>query len=157
MRESHASDSAEQRDAESLMVALLAERIGMPLSPRTVDLGDGRRVQLDAASEDLTVLVEAYARHGRLKPASQKKLLADAFKLAYAARATGAARLILLLADETAAAPFRGTGWCAGALEAFAIEVVVVDLPEDVRERVIAAQKRQVQVRLTRGGTVEKG
>jgi hypothetical protein len=156
MKESHASDSAEQREAESLMVGILAERIGIPLSPRTVDLGDGRRVELDAASEDLTVLVEAYARHGRLKPASQKKILADAFKLAYAARAMGGARLILLLADDAAAAPFRGTGWCAGAVEAFAIEVVVVDLPEDVRERVITAQKRQVQIRLTRDGAVEE-
>lgn len=155
MIESHASDSAEQREAESLMVGLLAERIGIPLSPRTVDLGDGRRVELDAASEDLTVLVEAYARHGRLKPASQKKILADALKLAYAARVMGGARLILLLADDAAAAPFRGSGWCAGAVEAFAIEVVVVDLPEDVRERVITAQKRQVQIRLTRDGAVE--
>ena len=138
------------------MVALLAEHIGMPLSPRTLDLGDGRRVELDAASEDLTVLVEAYARHGRPKTASRKKVLADAFKLAYAAKVIGGARLVLLFADEAAAAPFRGTGWCAGALEAFAIEVVVVELPEDIRGGVIAAQKRQVQVRLTRDGAVEK-
>lgn len=57
-------DSREQRDAEALMVEALAAQLGVPLAPRRLDLSDGVRVELDAASDDLSVLVEACAHQG---------------------------------------------------------------------------------------------
>lgn len=59
-------------------------------------------------------------------------------------RAVGtSARLILLLSDEAAAAPFRGRSWYAAALAEFGVEVAVVELPVEVREQIVAAQVRQ--------------
>ncbi len=137
-------DSHVQREAEAVMVALLADRIGLPLAPRRIDLGDRRRVEIDAATDDLSVLCEAWAHQGPPKPAQKNKVLTDAFKLAFVAKALGRSpRLILLLSDEAAAAPFRGGSWHAAALAEFGVELMVVDLPEEVRERIRAAQVKQ--------------
>jgi hypothetical protein len=137
-------DSSEQRDAEAVMVALLGDRLGMQLAPRRVDLGDGRRVELDAASDDLTVLCEAWAHQGPPKPAQKNKVVTDAFKLAFIGRVVGGTpRLILLLSDEAAAAPFRGRSWYAAALKEFGVEIAVVELPEAMRAAIQTAQDRQ--------------
>jgi hypothetical protein len=126
------------------MVALLADELGVPLAPRRIDLGEGRRVEIDAASEDLEILCEAWAHQGAPKSAQRNKVLTDAFKLAFTAQAVGGShRLILLLSDEEAAAPFRGRSWYAAALATFGVEIAVVDLPPEVREQIRAAQTRQ--------------
>ena len=102
-------DSRVQRETEAIMVALLADRLGFPLAPRRIDLGDRRRVEIDAATDDLSVLCEASAHQGPPKPAQKNKVLTDAFKLAFVAKALGRlSRLILLPSDEPAAAPSRG-------------------------------------------------
>lgn len=137
-------DSREQRDAEAVMVAGLAERLGVPLAPRRIVLPDGGRVEIDAAAEDLSVLCEAWAHQGRPKAAQRNKVLTDAFKLAFVAKTLGTStRLILLLSDPLAAAPFLGASWGAGALRSFGILVEVVPLPEAVRTGVLNAQTRQ--------------
>jgi hypothetical protein len=126
------------------MVALLADRLGVELVSRRIDLGDGSRVELDAASDDLTVLCEAWAHQGRPKPAQKNKVITDAFKLAFVGRVVGGKpRLVLLLSDEAAAAPFRGRSWHAAALKEFGIEIAVVQLPEAVRAAIRTAQDRQ--------------
>jgi hypothetical protein len=54
-------------------------------------------------------------------------------------------RLILCLSDPAAAAPFLpgARSWSARAIGDFGIAVRLVTLPEDVRQRVLAAQHRQ--------------
>jgi len=136
-------DSREQREAEKAMVATLASELGVALAPRRVEFADGVRVELDAASEDLSVLVEAWAHQGPVKSGQRLKVLTDAFKLSFVGRELGGARqLILLLSDEQAAKKFAG-GWPAAALKQSGIEIVVVQLDEETRQRVRAAQARQ--------------
>ena len=126
------------------MVALLANQLGVPLAPRRLDLGDGRRIEIDAVTSDLSVLCEAWAHQGPPKPAQKNKVIADAFKLVYAARVVdGDPRLILLLSDEAAAAPFRGRSWYAAALAEMGVEIVIVELPPETRLAIRAAQARQ--------------
>lgn len=136
--------SREQREAEAVMIASLAAALNTPLAPRRLMLPDGSRIELDGASEDLTVLVEAWAHQGPPKAAQTSKIAKDALKLALAARILGGLRqLVLLFSDEAAAAPFNGRGWIAGALREFGIEVHIVQLPDEVREAILAAQRRQ--------------
>jgi hypothetical protein len=124
-------DSREQGDAEAVMVDLLAAKLGVELRPRRIELADGRRVELDAATENPSVLCEAWAHQGPPKGAQRNKVLTDAFKLVFTARAVGGSpRLILLLSDAAAAKPFQGRNWYAAALREFDVEVVVVELPE---------------------------
>jgi hypothetical protein len=51
--------------------------------------------------------------------------------------------LILLFSDEAACAPFRSRSWIADVIATSHVDVMVVDLPADVRDAVLAAQRRQ--------------
>lgn len=137
-------DSSEQREAEVLMVRALADQLGVALAPRRIELPGGVHMELDAASDDLKVLVEAWAHQGPAKPAQRNKVLTDGFKLAFVNRALGKdeRRLILLFSDSEAPKKFT-SGWAAAALREFGVELVVVDLDADVKERIWNAQQRQ--------------
>jgi hypothetical protein len=139
-----AGSSHEQRAAEGVMLALLSDVLGTRLQPKRLPLPNGSRIELDGASEDLSVLVEAWAHQGPPKAAQTSKIAKDALKLALAARVLGGERrLILLFSDAAAAAPFTRSGWIAGALREFGIEVQTVELPAGVRETILVAQRRQ--------------
>lgn len=70
--------------------------------------------------------------------------MADAMKLLYAAGLRPEkARLVLVLGDEEAGSHFKGKSWMAQALQANRIEVQVVDLPEQAKRAIRAAQERQ--------------
>jgi hypothetical protein len=73
-------------------------------------------------------------------------VLADAFKLAWiAATVYPRPQLILRLSDPLAAAPFQpgARAWAARALQDLDIAVRVVTLPDDLRQRLLEAQRRQ--------------
>jgi hypothetical protein len=119
----------------------------MILRKRQIILTTGARLELDGASDDSSILCEAWAHQGRPKAAQRAKVLVDAFKLLYAARVVSrSTRKILLFSDETAAKHFREGTWAAKALVDLEIEIMVVELPKAVRDAVIQAQKRQVMV-----------
>ena len=58
-------------------------------------------------------------------------------------QAVGAARKIIAFADTEAATWFTGKSWMAEALRVMWIETMVVELPEELRVRLRAAQARQ--------------
>ena len=125
------------------MVAALAAKLGTPLASRRVWLLDGAWIEVDGASDDLSVLCEAWAHQGPAKAAQQHKILKDALKLALATLVLGTApRLILVFSDEGATSKFR-TGWAGLALREFGIEIEVVEISESLRQRVRKAQARQ--------------
>jgi hypothetical protein len=125
------------------MVVALAGKLGVELAPRRLVLPNGSRMEIDGATEDWTILAEAWAHQGAPRGAQVHKVARDALKLVVASRVLEGPRLILLFSDEAAAAPFRGASWIATALREFAIEVQVVPLPVDIREAVHLAQRRQ--------------
>jgi hypothetical protein len=137
-------DSSEQRGAEAVMLAAWGERLGVALAPARLHLSDGSAVEVDGVGSDPAVLVEAWAHQGPTKPAQKNKVLADAFKLVYVASQLPVAhRKVLCLSDDEAARPFLGQSWYAGALRSMEVEVEVVPLGEEWRERVLNAQARQ--------------
>jgi len=138
-----AGDSAEQRAAEKVLLAALSEKLGVVLLPIELTPPDGLwALQVDGACD--SVLCEIYAHLGKLKPAQEHKVLHDAAKLRYAERLLGAPRRkLLVFADPLAAAPFLDKRWKAQALVADGIEVIVLDLPPELREQVRLAQIRQ--------------
>jgi hypothetical protein len=137
--------SQEQRWAERVMLELVGERFGVALTPRVISLPDGVRVEIDGVSDDFSILVEAWAHQGPPKSAQKHKVLSDTLKLLYVASTLETLpRLALCLSDPLAAYHFTAAkSWAAMALRNFDVEVVVVEVPADVRDAVIAAQKRQ--------------
>jgi hypothetical protein len=108
-------------------------------------LSEGVRVEVDGADDGPTVLVEAWAHQGPPKSAQKNKVLADALRLVFVASTLDTSpRLVLCLSDEEAARHFTtARSWASAALRSFGVSVEVVDLPVDLRELVVAAQKRQ--------------
>jgi hypothetical protein len=139
-------NSAEQRDAERVLLDLLGRDLGLALEPAAIVLASGARVEIDGCDASRTVLVECWAHQGPPKPAQRNKVLADALKLTWISTTIyPRPRLILCLSDPLAAAPFlpSARSWAAQALQDLAITVHIVDLPDGTRERVRAAQRRQ--------------
>jgi hypothetical protein len=144
--EGHVSDSAVQRRAEAVIRELLSERLGVPLTPRTIKLQAGAPVQVDAASVDGTVLAEIFARQGALKGGQQKKVAIDTLKLITIHREQPAKQLVICFADKEAAAYATGGGWVAQAVRTWGVDVEVVDIPADLRAEIVAAQAGQTMV-----------
>ena len=137
-------DSSEQQGAEAVMLAALSERLGVTLAPMRMHLLDGSVVEVDGVGSDPAVLVEAWAHQGPTKPAQRNKVLADALKLIHVASQLPVThRKVLCLSDAEAARPFLGRSWYAAALRSMEVEVQVVPLGDEWRDRVLNAQARQ--------------
>ena len=83
---------------------------------------------------------------GPPKTAQRHKVLADAFKLTWISTTIyPRPRLLLCMSDPLAARPFlpAARSWAARALQDLDVTVFVVDLPTDLRQRLLQAQHRQ--------------
>lgn len=144
----HASDSSEQRSAEEVVLSALSAQIGVPLTPTTLWLPGGSRVDLDGVADDRSVLVEVFAHQGRMKGGQVHKVARDALKLITVARDVPGPRprLIIAFADVDAAAGVSGKSWLAESLKTWGVEVFIAELPENLKTRLAATQIRQVMV-----------
>lgn len=137
--------STEQQQAERIILDEAGTRLGTRLGPRKILTPTGVRVEVDGADQDLTVLVEAWAHQGAVKPAQRHKVLSDALKLVWISSTLyPRPRILLCLSDQEAARPFVGErSWAAAALRDLGVEVLIIDLPDHVRARLRQAQHRQ--------------
>lgn len=150
----HHSDSKVQREAEEIIRTQVSEKVGAELAPADLAFETGALVRVDGATADESVIVEIFARQGKLKPGQQKKVALDAFKLVTLGRNRPNSRLIVVFADDDAAAYALGKGWLAQALKTWKVEVLVVELDAVQRERILAAQ---IEQRDALGETAEDG
>jgi len=138
--------SREQRDAERVMLDLLGQQLGRELNPAKLAVPSGERAEVDGADADRSVLVECWAHQGPPKSAQRHKVLADAFKLSWVSTTMyPKPRLILCLSDPLAAAPFLpgARSWAARAFQDLGITISVVDMPAELRQDLLQAQRRQ--------------
>jgi len=141
---SEPGSSHEQKLAERHILDALGKRLGLTLNPLRLTTVEGVSVQLDGADEDRTVLVECWAHQGPAKVAQKSKLVVDAVKLHWIAGTLAhAPRKLLCVSDEAAVGHLRGRSWQAAAISDLGVEIVVVALPDEVRNSVLAAQRRQ--------------
>jgi hypothetical protein len=145
----HASDSATQSDAESLILAALSAKLGVDLQPRRLHFPSGAYCDVDGVSVDETVLVEAFARQSKLKGGQRGKIARDALKLLTLREHRPSARLIIALADVRVVKSLTATSWLAEALRTFKVDVLYVEIPADARDKIAAAEIRQLMVNPT--------
>lgn len=139
----HQSDSTEQQTAQEYMLNALERDLGICFNPEA-RLPNEVGVQPDAIDPDNKVVVEAYARIGKVKGAQLHKIKGDILKLALIEKKIGPGwRKIMCFASDEAAEYVRGMSWVAEAARVFGVEIHVVNLPLDQREKVVSAQKRQ--------------
>ena len=128
------------------MLDLLSQQLARKLSPAKLAVPSGERVEVDGADADRSILVECWAHQGPPKSAQRHKVLADALKLTWISTTMYPnARLILCLSDPLAAAPFQpgARSWAARAFQDLGVTISVVNLPADLRQDLLQAQRRQ--------------
>lgn len=138
--------SHEQRAAERVVLDLLGRRLGVDLEPGVLAVPSGARVEVDGTDPARSLLVECWAHIGPPKSAQRHKVHSDALKLTWISQTLyPRPRLVLCFADREAAAPFLpgSRSWAAQALRDLGIAVEIVELPDDLREQLKAAQRRQ--------------
>jgi hypothetical protein len=140
----HRSDSLVQREAEPLIRAGVEKAVDRSLAHTSLRLANGARVDVDGVDVDETVFVEIFAKQGRLRGAQFHKVARDALKLITLTKGRDGARRIIAFGDAEAAACVTGKSWLAEALSTWEVEVLVVELDEEVRAGLRAAQARQV-------------
>lgn len=148
--QNHLSNSAVQVTAEAKIIAEVAASRGISLisKPGKITLTGGVHIEVDAATADGTVVVEAYARQGKLKGAQPKKIAQDILKLALLKREPAREHTEAIVAFASQQAYDSISGWLRRAADAFDVQLVVVDLPQDLRDQILEAQSRQVMVNL---------
>ena len=146
----HLSSSVVQTMAEDTIVAAVAAARGIDLicKPGKIWLAGGVYIEVDAATADEGVVVEVYARQGKLKGAQAKKIAQDILKLALLKREGGRERSEAIIAFASQQARDSITGWLRQAAETFDVQMEVVDIPQDLRDQILRAQSRQVMVNL---------
>ena len=143
----HVSDSLEQREAEVAVLTQVNKERGYSLAGDAVPVGDGVVVRVDGIDRERRVMCEVYSRIGRLKGSQPHKIASDMLKLALAERELGGKWLKLIcFADSEAAKCVQGKSWLAVAALRMGFEVIVVELPSAIKERLLSAQRRQVMV-----------
>jgi hypothetical protein len=146
----HRSSSAVQTLAEAQIVAALAAERQLELitKPGEITLSGGVSIEVDAATADERVVVEAYARQGKLKGAQPKKIAQDILKLALLKREPGREQTDAIIAFASQEARDSISGWLRQAARTFNIELVLVDIPPELRAQILLAQSRQIMVNL---------
>jgi len=128
------------------MLASLQDKLGFKFEPSAelpIDVG----VKPDAIDPINKVVVEVYARVGEVKGAQLHKIKGDILKLALIEKRLGAGwRKIMCFASDEAAKYVQGKSWVAEAAREFGVEIYVVQLPDEQKDNVISAQKRQRMV-----------
>jgi hypothetical protein len=142
----HKSDSSPQQQAEAHMLTALQKSL-----EATFVAGAWLPIELGVKPDglDLTkkIIVEVYARVGALKGAQLHKAKADLLKLIYVKKKLGPEwRAVICFGSNEAAAFLQGKSWAAEAAREFGVEVVVQELPQEQKQKILAAQQRQRMV-----------
>jgi hypothetical protein len=142
--EAYSSSSTVQQEAEATVLRILGDELSVSLAQgHRVEFG-GSHMEPDGMTEDGSVVVEVFARIGVLKGGQRHKVSTDALKLLAIRELHPDARLILAFADQNAAGSV--SGWKAETLRRQGIELRTVNLGEEERALIEAAQAKQQMV-----------
>ncbi|MGE5417450.1 MAG: hypothetical protein ACM3UZ_12005 [Acidobacteriota bacterium] len=144
--EIHPSNSIVQQEAESIIIKALEQKLGFErgtLYPANIKLGTAL-VKVDGYNEEHGIICEVYAHIGKLKPAQSNKSINDVMKMLLIERKTERHyRKIIVVCDSEAENQLKNNGWKALAIQEFGVEVMRVEVNEELRQRIIEAQRGQ--------------
>ncbi|MBL1121396.1 MAG: hypothetical protein D8M26_00735 [Ignavibacteriae bacterium] len=140
----HPSDSSVQQLAHKEILKLINENHNLKLASQKVLL-DNTLFQVDGYSAEPPILCEIYSRIGKMKVAQHNKISKDILKkLLIEKLSYRQFKKIIAFADEEAAQPFsEGESWYSKLKEKFDIEVIIIQIPVELKSSILEAQKRQ--------------
>ena len=142
------SDSRAQRQVEGWLIQEFFRKLGVredeyEYNNTTSTKKEDVSFKFDAISEQHSVLVEVYARQGKLKSAQRHKVANDALKMMlYEAIQGRQYKKFFVFSCEDAKKSFQ-TGWRGSLDKHLDIRFELIRLPDDMRELVLMAQREQ--------------
>lgn len=125
-----------------MVLSGVEKQLGVALNQKVRIQLDSAKVEVDGTSADESVLVEVFARIGKLKGGQLHKMSTDTLKLVALGETRPGARLVLAFADQEAADSV--VGWRAAVLERRSIEKVVVTLTDGQRGHPTAQERQRM-------------
>lgn len=126
------------------MLGALEESLGVPLAKTSIATANGGHVEIDAASSDLSVLVEIFAHRGKVLSGQGRKLAQDVLKLTWIRERAGAERIVLAIADPAVELYLtRPKAWLTQAISDLGVEVIRVELDAETTAALERAQVTQ--------------
>jgi len=140
----HPSDSTEQKQAEKVILNSLSMQLSIELKKTKLEFVS-KWIEIDGYSENSLCMVEIFSHIGKLKSAQKYKVMNDILKMLLIEKMQNKTfRKIIAFADEEAAKSFSGgKSWYSKLKDNFNIEILVIDIPSQLKESLINAQKRQ--------------
>jgi hypothetical protein len=136
------SNSSVQLEAEAAILQSAAALLKRPdLRNRRINLPGGSLVEIDGATDDMSVFVVVVARQGPLKGGQKRKVALDVLKLITLRRHHRDAKLCLAFCSDSAKASI--TGWVAEAIATWHVRTIVLPLEDELRERLLRTQALQ--------------
>jgi hypothetical protein len=110
---------------ERAMLLALSDELGVELRPRSIDLGDGTRLEIEGADEECGLLIQMVGNQGTFRSLHRNKVMADMFKLTWLRTSMFPHSRIVLCVSETVAQVFTPAGWTTRAARDLGIEVML--------------------------------
>ena len=130
-----------------MVLSALSTRLGFSVRSERIRLGDDCVVHVDGVNREHRFACEVFSRIGPLKAAQVEKVASDVLKLSLLEKVLGGKwRKALCFVDEQAASTLKNRSWLARAAREAHVEVLVIRLPDDLHQRVLVAQRRQMMV-----------
>lgn len=143
----HLSDSNVQMVAEKLILEGLENKINIPsgsLQAKKIMLDNKVCIEIDGYNEEYMIMVEVFARIGKLSAAHFEKLANDILKLKLAEDILKVPyKKYIAVCGEDAERYLLGSSWKSFAAQYYEFEIVRIELSLDYREIILNAQKLQ--------------
>lgn len=144
MRKNMESSSVEQQEAEKSIRGEISALLKVPVEwNKKIAISEGVSIEPDVYS-DAGIIGEIYAHIGQLKSGQQKKISQDILKMLLLEKVRDQTfDKYIFVIDEEVEEYLKGKSFIAKSVEQFEIRVHRVDISEEMRCNVLAAQKRQ--------------
>ena len=145
------SNSDEQQYAENVIFGELEKILGITLTknPR-IYLNENTKVHIqpDFYSEEESIVGEIFSHIGKYKGSQPRKIANDILKMVLLDKVKNKThkKLFVVCRDEEKNVLENSSSWLSECIRQFDIEVIKVDIPDIIKEQVLAAQKRQIMI-----------
>ena len=145
------SNSYEQQYAENVIFVELEKILGITLTKnQRIYLNENTKVHIqpDFYSEEESIVGEIFSHIGKYKGSQPRKIANDILKMVLLDKAKNKThkKLFVVCRDEEKNVLENSASWLSECIRQFDVEVIKVDIPDVVKEQVLAAQKRQIMI-----------
>lgn len=141
------SPSDVHREAEQSMFKVIKESLGVELENNAQISVGSAYIQPDFYSEDDHIIGEIFAHIGKPKAGQDRKVAKDILKMLLLEKETGDAyKKMIVVCDEEQEKKLKGVSWIAECIRQFEIEVEMIDIDPDLRDKLKVQQEQQRKV-----------